>query len=69
MGVKYLSDVTQMCIMEVTQMCRNSPTNISLRVTSKELAEIDSNWRGNLDYKNRADYIREKLGLKRLSDE
>lgn len=47
-------------------MCKDgAATNISFRVSSKELEELDACWRADMHYKNRADYIREKLGFNR----
>jgi len=47
-------------------MCKLRPaTNISIQVSSKELEELDASWRSDMNYKNRADYIREKLGFNR----
>ena len=49
-----------------THMCNDcAATNISFRVSSKELEELDACWRADMHYKNRADYIREKLGFNR----
>jgi len=38
---------------------------ITLMVSQEEIDQIDSMWRPNLEYRSRADYIRDKLGMKR----
>jgi hypothetical protein len=39
---------------------------ISIWVSQEELDQLDSIWRPNLEYKSRADYVRDRLGMKRL---
>ena len=38
---------------------------ITMIVSQEELDQIDSEWRPNLEYKSRADYIRAKLNMRR----
>lgn len=45
-------------------MCNLETTQITFRVTPEELNKIDATWRSNFKYKNRTEYIRNKLGLK-----
>lgn len=43
-------------------------TSITIRIERNELDQIDREWRGNMDYKNRTEYIRSKLGLKQENE-
>lgn len=38
---------------------------LTIRLDPGELNQIDREWRGNFKYKNRTEYIREKLGFNR----
>lgn len=40
-------------------------TQISIRISQDEIAEIDKEWRSDFNYKNRSDYVRAKIGLKK----
>lgn len=44
-------------------MCNSEKVNVTLRLSKSEIQVLDNEWRGNLSYKSRADYIRNKLGL------
>lgn len=39
---------------------------ITFLVSQDEIDQIDSIWRPNLEYRSRADYVRDRLGMKRL---
>ena len=38
---------------------------ITFLVSQEELDQLDSIWRPNLEYRSRADYVRDRLGMKR----
>lgn len=38
---------------------------ITFLVSQDEIDQIDSIWRPNLEYRSRADYVRDRLGLER----
>jgi hypothetical protein len=38
---------------------------IAIWVSQEELDQLDSIWRPNLEYRSRADYVRDRLGMKR----
>lgn len=66
---RYLSPKLHICvIMKNTRMCNVETMNLSFRVTSDELAKIDRAWRSDMRFKNRADYVRSKLGLKQENE-
>ena len=46
---------------------KTKPLVLTVVVSQEELNQIDSEWRPNLEYKSRTDYIRSKLGMKRTS--
>jgi len=54
-----------MCIVVKNTMCNLEVSQITIRLYSDEIAQIDREWRGNFEYKNRTEYIREKLGFNR----
>ena len=39
---------------------------ITFLVSQEEIDQLDSMWRPNLEYRSRADYVRDQLGMKRL---
>lgn len=39
---------------------------ITFLVSQEEIDWLDSIWRPNLEYRSRADYVRDRLGMKRL---
>jgi len=39
---------------------------ITFLVSQEEIDQLDSMWRPNLEYRSRADYVRDRLGMKRL---
>jgi len=40
-------------------------TLITFLVSQEEIDWLDSMWRPNLEYRSRADYVRDRLGMKR----
>ena len=40
---------------------------ITFLVSQEELDQLDSIWRPNLEYRSRADYVRDRLGMKRTN--
>lgn len=47
----------------------NEIVSFSLKLRRKELEEIDLEWRKNMEYRNRSDYIRARLGLEQIGAE
>ena len=43
------------------------PLFITILVSQEELDQLDSIWRPNLEYRSRADYVRDRLGMKRTN--
>lgn len=52
----------------VINLCDKNAKYISLRISENELTEIDQNWRSDPNIKNRSEYIRQKLGLRKNSE-
>ena len=46
---------------------KTKPLFLTILVSQEEIDKIDSEWRPNLEYKSRTDYIRSRLGMKRTS--
>lgn len=42
---------------------------LSLRITTGELREIDEVWRSDFNYRSRSEYLRAKIGLRKLPSE